>query len=391
MRILLSITFVLIASLSNAQSWKSEKEIPDKFTFPVVVELNGKIHIMGGGGTSGATTLHYQYDPKTDEWTAKAKIPYATQQPAGAALDGKIHFFGGGFPNSGSPVDSHFIYDAKTDSWSRGAALSAPRAIHDAVALDGKLYSMGGQGMKDLFEVYDPKTDRWSKLSNLPDRNFWYGAHAVLGGKIYRFCGGGYQSPVKSCHVYDPSTDKWTALPDFPVSVHAMSATPIGNVIYLTGGYYDFDQQPDVWAFDPSNNTYTAMKEMPDGRNYHRSVSIGDCLYVLGGSNQVIENMNIRMDSWCPWSLNVGEEAKTKMEVSFLRHSNQLTISGANAKEELNVSVYDLDGRELYRSTTTCNETASCSILLKDAMPKLFMVNVQRPDGTYLSKKISNP
>ncbi len=188
--------FCAMISKSSAQTWENLANIPEKLTFPIAAAIDGKIHIMGGGATGGATSKHYQYDPATDSWSSKANIPYKAQQPAGAAHDNHIHFFGGGFPNSGSPLKDHFVYDVLTDTWSPAADLTQARAIHYGVSLNGAVYSMAGQGVTNWLEMYDEMTNSWFRKNNLPDTKFWYGAHVVTHGSIYRFCGGGYTAPA---------------------------------------------------------------------------------------------------------------------------------------------------------------------------------------------------
>ena len=82
-------------------------DVPADLAFPVVVELQGNIHVLGGGGGSGASDLHLRYLPVTDTWDTLASVPYLAQQPCGAVLNGKIHFCAGGYPNTGTPLDEH--------------------------------------------------------------------------------------------------------------------------------------------------------------------------------------------------------------------------------------------------------------------------------------------
>ncbi|HMR44455.1 MAG TPA: kelch repeat-containing protein, partial [Saprospiraceae bacterium] len=252
----LSALFVFLCLIDlSAQKWDTLAPIPESFTFPVVALADGKIHIMGGGGTGGATTAHFAYDPTTDNWESRAAVPYRAQQPAGATANGKIHFFGGGFPNSGSPLDDHYIYDPATDTWQQAADLTRARAIHYAVTLDNVLYSLAGQGVANLCQTYDPVANAWITKNNLPDNGFWYGAHVAAEGHIYRFCGGGYTAPNNLAHRYDPANDSWAALPVFPAATHGIKGAAIGNKIFLVGGYNNFVERDEVWIFNTETST----------------------------------------------------------------------------------------------------------------------------------------
>ena len=84
--------FYFACNSLNAQSWQSLPDIPLDFVFPVVVELRGDIHIVGGGTNGIATDLHVRYSPVSNSWDTLAPVPYRAQQPAGAVVAGKIHY-----------------------------------------------------------------------------------------------------------------------------------------------------------------------------------------------------------------------------------------------------------------------------------------------------------
>ena len=50
----------LLPSLLQAQGWETRANLLVDLTFPVVVELNGNIHVMGGGGPGGASNVHVE-------------------------------------------------------------------------------------------------------------------------------------------------------------------------------------------------------------------------------------------------------------------------------------------------------------------------------------------
>ncbi len=294
--------FFLICFINSgfSQSWESLANMPEKLTFPVAVVADGKIHVMGGGATGGATTKHFQYNPANNTWTQKADVPYKAQQPAGAALGKQIHFFGGGFPNSGSPLKHHYIYNTETDSWKQAADLTQARAIHYGVSLNGLVYSLAGQGVSNWCEVYDEVNDSWQRKNNLPDTKFWYGAHVVTHGSIFRFCGGGYTAPVNDAHRYDPLSDTWSALSKAPVAIHGVGGAAVGDKIYLVGGYHDFEDSKEVWIYDLQSHSYQKGEALPVGRTYHNVLSLDDCIYSIGGNNAIDPTVGISLLRFCP-------------------------------------------------------------------------------------------
>ena len=87
-----TLLLLIIPALLNAQGWEPMADLPVDLTFPVVVALNGDIHVMGGGGPTGASNVHMRYTPATDSWDYRANVPYLAQQPCGAVVNGKIHY-----------------------------------------------------------------------------------------------------------------------------------------------------------------------------------------------------------------------------------------------------------------------------------------------------------
>jgi N-acetylneuraminic acid mutarotase len=390
----LTLTFiVLISSLqyTSAQLWEDLADVPEDLTFPVVAVIDSHIHVMGGGGASGATDAHYRYDPSTDSWSTRAVVPYLAQQPAGAAVGGMIHYFGGGFPNSGTPLDDHHIYNPGSDSWSSGSTLTAPRAIHYGVELNDTLYSIAGQGMKTLFEKYDPSDSSWSSKATLPDANFWYGAHVTLGGKIYRFGGGGWSSPASSAHVYDPTADQWTALPSMPSPSHAINGAPIGDSIYLVGGYNNFLGTTDVWIYDVVAKTYTAGPALPIERYYHRLVAIGSCIYAIGGtSDSTLDSLGTSIQRYCLGNMpsTIRETDLTfDFSVRFNGMEIELIVPAIANKDGYQVQIFDMMGRIHNYASGAANQK-QLTLSATELPAAAYIVQVATPSGVANKKLI---
>jgi len=275
-------------------------DIPLSFVFPVVVELNGNIHVMGGGTNGVATDLHVRYTPSTDSWDTLLSVPYRAQQPAGAVVNGKIHYCGGGFPTSGQRLDLHFFYDPDSNAWFPAANLPVAVAIHKCVELDGKLYVFSGQPDKTLCESYDPVSDSWTQLNALPDMNFWYGIIVNAGNNIYRFGGGGYTAPTSAAHQYDKVNDTWTSIPSLPMPLHGSAGACVGDsLIWILGGYSAGLDQDKVWIYNINDQTYTITDSLPLERSYLSSVNAGGCVYSVGGNNNGAPQVQVQLLQNC--------------------------------------------------------------------------------------------
>lgn len=380
----------LFASIANTQTWDTLAPVPEKLTFPAVSVLNGKIHVIGGGGTGGASNAHYEYDPATDSWTPRAALPYLAQQPAGTAANGKIHHFGGGYPNTGAPKDDHYIFDPATDSWTAGAKLTAPRAIHSSVALNNQVYSLGGQGMANLMQVYDEANDSWSNKANLPDNSFWYGAHVVTEGKIYRFGGGGYTAPVKTANVYDPATNLWSTLPSLPNAVHAIKGAAIGKQIYLVGGYYNFVETDEVLVYDIDNQTYTPTTPLPRGRDYHNVVAIDSCIYVVGGNNAIDPDVSFQLLRFCPFVTSAAPEpASGSAAIRLVYNEGKIGIRlpPSYSGKPLSALLFNTAGQSVRTGQLTADAAGYGEMPTGNLPTGVYLLHL-RSDGIALSGKV---
>lgn len=377
--------FSLPVALS-AQKWDTLAPIPESFTFPVVAVADGKIHIMGGGGTGGATNHHYAYDPATNTWASRAPVPYLAQQPAGSAANGKIHYFGGGYPNSGSPKADHYIYDPQTDTWAKAADLTAPRAIHYSVSLNDVVYSLAGQGMANLCQTFDPVANVWLGKNSLPDNNFWYGSHVVTQGHIYRFCGGGYTAPNKLAHIYEPANDTWSSLPSFPIATHGARGAAIGNKIYIAGGYHDFEDQAHVYIFDTDTKTYSLGTPLPIGRTYHNMVSLDSCLYVLGGNNAIDPTVGLQLIRFCPFATSKTEAPGTRPLVAVYAAGSLLVQLPVDIQGSAELSVFDMAGRQVFFEKRHTLLEGSCEFKTGPLPAAIYAVHLKTDQGLFVGK-----
>lgn len=383
---LLGLLFALLALPLNSQSWEELPDIPVELTFPVVAVVDDVIHIMGGGGASGASSAHYAFFPRINKWLVKAPVPYLAQQPGGATVNGKIHYLGGGYPNTGTRLDDHYVYDPATDSWSQAPKMPQKTAIHEVVGIGDLLYVMSGQPDKQRFEVYNSVDSSWTLLNNLPDANFWYGAITVSDGNIFRFGGGGYINPTDKSHVYNPQFDIWNSLPSLPKPNHSPDAAAINGKIYLSGGYYSGLARDDFMMFDPSNQTYTALKPMPLPRDYHRMVAVGDCLYVLGGNNNGPKPVGMSLMRYCVNDTTVvgtSQESKSEEITIHLCGSSNLCIENLPLnKSYLQLSIFDLNGKVMLQQQMVV-QSGQLNYNLGDLnlIRQLYLVKIQQGEN----------
>ena len=392
--VIVAMIFIIFCPYVKSQEWETLAEIPEGLTFPMVTVLEGQIHVIGGGGSGGATDVHYAYDPGTDTWTSLSPVPYLAQMPGGAAAARKIHYFGGGYPNSGSPLDDHYIYDPGTDSWTQATSLTAPRAIHYGISLNDEVYTMAGQGVTNLFEVFDTVTQTWVQKANLPDNYFMYSARCTANEKIYRFGGGAYAAPKNYAVVYDPALNEWSDLPDFPVAIHAPDASAIGDSIYVTGGLYDAYVTNEVWIYDIASQSYSVGPAMPIERYYHSAVTIDDCIYVVGGYHPIFpDSVRVSLMRYCPYgNVGINEPAPDileKVNIKINGHGINLEFP-AGLKEEVHLNVLDIMGRNVYSAVISTHNSHFYSFSLEGCSKAIYVLTLTNGKEQY-SRKLYIP
>ncbi len=350
--VILTVLMLCTTGKPMAQNWQSLPDIPEDLAFPVVVALDGHIHVIGGGAPAGATDLHLRFTPATGTWDTLPPLPYKAQQPAGAVVNGKVHVCGGGFPTSGQRLTDHFYYDPDSSQWYAAAPLPVAIAIHKAVGYDGKLWCMSGQPNKSLCEYYDPVTDSWTVKNSLPDANFWYSALVSNGNTIFRFGGGAYFSPTAAAHRYDPSNDSWIPLPAIPQPLHAIAGTVINDsLICLSGGFGLSAETAEVWIYNTNAQTYSAFDSLPVARSYHSMVRVDSCTFSIGGHHAFVPFLSFDLLGHCGVPLSVPHPGQS-LDFGVVMWNESLKVI-AQDHQDLAIAIRDVTGRSVYPAANT--------------------------------------
>lgn len=205
------------------------------------------------------------------------------------------------------------------DSWTAKSPLQQERAGLGVAVVNGKIYAIGGsprssQSTIDVTEEYDPVTDTWVFKEPMPTARESF-AIATYYNKIY--CIGGKQTNVTFENgvwvssesfilgvneVYDPETDSWQLKSPLPVTNLGITASVVGDKIYVVGG----DQSNELWVYDPKMDSWSSKASVPvsltlvGGVWSCTSVALEDRLHVIGAfplanSHLIYDPKN---DSW---------------------------------------------------------------------------------------------
>ena len=129
---------------SVLNTWSTKTVTPFKVYHTVAVNLNNKIHVLGGYDNNKVIySSHHCYDPVLDSWTTLTDMPFACYRHQATVLKGKIHVMGG-YDSLSAITDAHYSYDAITNSWSTRINAPYTLANHTMIGTDDYFYSMGG-------------------------------------------------------------------------------------------------------------------------------------------------------------------------------------------------------------------------------------------------------
>lgn len=309
-----------VSSLEVENTWSTKTSLPKVEEGPVegavrAAVVDGEIHVIGG-------SIHYVYNPATNNWIAKEPMPTARQYFGVAVYQNKIYTIGGGCWDSGagwSTSNVTEVYDPLTDSWETKTAMPTSRMSLYANEVDGKIYLIGGQtggpnSIVDLNEVYDVATDSWTSMEQSPYAVCAYGS-AVVDGKIYLIGGSASHSAYVSLNqIYDPQTDSWSFGAEMPEAVrHGAAGATTGVLapkqIYVIGGGPDMRAFNFTQVYNPESDSWTLGAEMPTTRGWLAVGVVNDLIYAIGGAPYAMSAFLTTNEQYVPYGYGTSGQA----------------------------------------------------------------------------------
>ena len=124
----LAISVALEASGQSQGKWVVRAPMTSSRTEVAVVEVGGKLYVIGGFGQGG--DLVEEYDPDKDSWRRRASLPRALHHVGAAAVAGKIYVIGGYISGFGA-VDTVYEYSPGSDQWRSRASMPTARLLQE--------------------------------------------------------------------------------------------------------------------------------------------------------------------------------------------------------------------------------------------------------------------
>jgi N-acetylneuraminic acid mutarotase len=260
-----------------------------------VVELGGRIYVLGGFTLGGIVPTVEVYDPVADAWSAAADLPEPLHHANAAVVGGRIYVLG--FLSTGDFVarGEGFAYDPSANAWTpvapmpngtqRGA--SATAAIGDRILVAG---GFRGGAVEDA-SIYDPATDSWEAIAPLPTARD-HGVGASVGEVFYSIAGRDAQIGDfrDATYAFDPAVGSWCELEPIPTPRGGVGAAVVDGRIVVVGGEGNAADPDGVFteveAFDPAMNRWATLAPLPVGRHGTGAAAVGSILYLPGGADQ---------------------------------------------------------------------------------------------------------
>jgi len=349
---------VLSSAETVGNSWSAKTPMPQPACGARAAVVNGKIHVIGN-------SIHYVYDPATDDWVAKEPMPTERLYFGIAVCQNKIYAIGGGYWDADVGwVTSNVteVYDPATDSWESKTPMPTGRMSLSASAVDGKIYLIAGEtggpsSIVALNEVYDVANDSWTtkKPIHYPVDSY---ASAVVDGKIYVISGfeGLYHGTlVDYTQIYDPTTDSWSMGASLPESLRdgaagATTGTLAPKRIYVIGGGPEMVALNLTQVYDPENDSWTMGAQMPTARGWLAVAVVNDLIYAIGGSPYVMGSALPTNEQYVPFGFGTPAPSNggSSPEIKLVSPENQTYQSASiplefSSNEPLSRMFYSLD------------------------------------------------
>lgn len=274
-------------------SWQSRRALPAPQQETAVLELGGKVYVLGGLSADNRVLVAVNvYDPSADTWSAARPLPEPLHHVNAAVTAGRIWVVGALRETSFTAVGSVWSFDPSTNEWTPRSSMPAgtERGSSAVAAIGDDVYVAGGlrNGSVADFSRYDTKNDTWESLPALPTARD-HGGGAAFGGLFYAFAG---RSSALDGRVdaFDPATKTWSSRTTLPTSRAGFALAVREGRAYLFGGEGNANDPAgmfsDVEAYDFASDAWTKLAPMKTARHGMGAATLGGQILVPGGGTK---------------------------------------------------------------------------------------------------------
>ena len=137
----------------SANAWTPKAPMPTPRNHFTLTAAGGKLYAIGGrighafvSGWSVPAAANEEYDPATDRWRLRSPLPSRRSAHAAVEVNGKVHVLGGeewqGFMSG--VHRTHEVYDPQTNRWAVSAPMRTPRHGFVAGTVGNRIFAISG-------------------------------------------------------------------------------------------------------------------------------------------------------------------------------------------------------------------------------------------------------
>ena len=182
----------------------------------------------------------------------------------------------------------------------------------------------------------------WTNSSPIPTPRTEVSATAV-GDSVYVIGGFNAQGqPTNIVEVYNTKNNTWSSAAPLPHTLHhTAAATSSDGKIYVVGGYLDSQWTPSnrLFIYDPSKNQWSEGKQMPTARGALTANFIDGILYAIGGQSFLSSS------SSSPPGILATNEAYDPSSNTWITKAPMLTARHHAASAVVDGKLYVIGGR----------------------------------------------
>ncbi|HTJ75942.1 MAG TPA: kelch repeat-containing protein [Acidimicrobiales bacterium] len=270
----------------RAATWHPRAPAPIARQEVASASLDGKVWVIGGLTSAGASNVVESYDPATDRWAPGPSLPLAVHHAAATVYRGEIVVLGG-FVEAGT------LYAQATDrafalrngAWVELPHLRRPRGAAAAAVVGDALVLVGGRDAAILIgptEVFDGTA--WHDAEPVPTRRDHLAA--VSDGRSVFAVGGRFLSPGATSGAlerFDPAANAWERLPAMPTARGGLAAAMVGGRIVAAGGEDPTGTFAQVEAFDVAAGAWSSLAPLSTPRHGLAVERVGNQVLALVG------------------------------------------------------------------------------------------------------------
>lgn len=407
-------------------------KLPVRVTNNAVCEgfIDGTPYLFSFGGCDSTRTykgVHkkcYRVNLETKEVLRLPNLPDADGKMAAAATRiGNIIYIGGGYYEYENEAEfsssKMHRYDIKANKFLEDAP-DMPFAVADHVQVvwkDKLIYVVSGwkdvENIKEV-QIYDPEKNTWSAGSSTWDTNSFkaFGAAGVVVADTIFYFGGAastIQYPVRyqvrRGHIdpANPTSIKWSrTTPDIKQMGYRTVGAYVNEQLHWVGGSEDTyglsgESYNSLSMGQPSNRMLTVqpdtsltiqkLNEIPMDLRGLANIS-EHTKYIAGGMLADAEVTNkIYKLQWNRYPESIGEKAKV---VSQMAHPNPfandlMVRTDAVVGEVSWVSIYNVQGKQLFRERTTSTEMKISTQHFENG---IYFIHLENAKGVFVNKVI---